>query len=292
MRDGVVDRTNIASYENADVPHLIAQIQRYQSGRFDALEGMVIALAAPAEGDRVALTNLDWVLDKRELMDAFSVRSVTFLNDFTALGYALGDMASLDTLPLAERDLDTSQTRLILGAGTGFNCAAYLTDGSVTICEAGHASFVPITDFDLRLREKMTERYGRCSNERLLSGQGFREIYADLSNTPVDEVSGPDVLRAGVDGRDATARQACMEFARMLGQTAGDLALTFWAKGGVWLAGGPCRALAPILALPDGPFLTAFRQKGRMTDEMAQVPVALLQDDYAALHGCAHKFRH
>ncbi len=296
---GALDPASIRSVKNADAPDFIAQIQRYLRelgpghwGTIGAsLGAIVVALAAPIEGDRVTLTNLDWTVDRAELQQSFSVDSVLLLNDFLAIGYALAAPEGLNTRPLSSGQAAATGNRLTLGAGTGFNCSAYLSDGVATMNEAGHASFVPITEFDLKMRDLMGEKYGRCSNERLLSGRGFVEIHAAISGRPTDEISGHRVMQAGVAGQDRDARQSCLEFARMLGQTAGDLALLFWARGGVWLSGGPCRALGPILAAPEGPFHTAFRQKGRMSNEMAQMPVALIEDDYAALWGCGEYYR-
>ncbi len=60
---------------------------------------------------------------------------------------------------------------------------------------------------------------------------------ADGNLTPrYDEPA--EVSAAGISGADARAGEALSLFATYLGRVAGDLALIFMAKGGVFLAGG------------------------------------------------------
>jgi glucokinase len=55
--------------------------------------------------------------------------------------------------------------------------------------------------------------------------------------------------------------------------------------GGVFLAGGVARAMAPHL-IPMG-FVEAFRDKGRFAGFMENFGVCVIEDDYAALAGSA-----
>lgn len=291
VRNGALDTGSIASLVNAHAAGFIEVVQTYLQGHNIRLGGIVVALAAPINGDKISLTNLDWMVDKAELKTVFNVEEVLFLNDFKALGYALGDSKKLNSTWISKGSTVESETKLILGAGTGFNCAAFLPENAVTTCEAGHTCFAPVTQFDFRMYDRMTQKHGRCSTERLLSGSGFLEIYSFISGRDINKSFGHDILKAGVTGHDIDAKRACTEFARMLGQTAGDLALLFWARSGVWVSGGPAIGLKQMLTSPDGPFITAFRQKGRMTKEMGSVPVSVMNDDFAALIGCAHFFK-
>ena len=55
--------------------------------------------------------------------------------------------------------------------------------------------------------------------------------------------------------------------------------------GGVYLIGGVSRALAPYLMQLG--FAEAFANKGRFGPFMAQFGVSVVEDDFAALTGCA-----
>ncbi len=107
-----------------------------------------------------------------------------------------------------------------------------------------------------------------------------------VSGTPVGAIDGKAMISAALAGQDPQARSSAEAFARMLGQVAGDLALLFQAGGGIWLSGGPTRALRPLLADPDGPFQRAFTDKGRMAPVMKTFPVHLVTSDQAAIAGC------
>ena len=94
-----------------------------------------------------------------------------------------------------------------------------------------------------------------------------------------------DIMAAILAGEDARAKRAAFQFVRVMGQVAGNLALTHLPFGGVYLTGGVARHFAPHLGRFG--FVDAFRDKGRFTTFMAAFPVWSIEDDYAALQGCA-----
>ena len=79
------------------------------------------------------------------------------------------------------------------------------------------------------------------------------------------------------------------QFIRILGTVVGNLSLIHLPLGGVYLVGGVARAMAPHLAAMG--FAEAFRDKGRFAGFMANFPVHLVTDDFAALTGCAAHLR-
>ena len=74
-------------------------------------------------------------------------------------------------------------------------------------------------------------------------------------------------------------------FARLLGAECGNLALIHLPFGGVFLCGGVARAFQSHL-IPMG-FAEAFRDKGRFAGFMQSFQVSVIEDDFAALTGCA-----
>jgi len=93
-------------------------------------------------------------------------------------------------------------------------------------------------------------------------------------------------VMAGVnDGSDPLATQAATLFVHMLGKVPGDQALIHLPFGGIFFAGGVARALAPHFG-PLG-FDAALRDKGRFAGFMGNFEVGLIEDDFAALTGCA-----
>lgn len=279
--------SHMDSFRNDDFTGFGEVVVRYMAKHaLPGLDSAAIALAAPCESDNIALTNRDWVLSRAEIAAVSGAQNVHFLNDLEALALAVHATPGPVVTPVAPSVGQAhNATRLVVSTGTGFNSAAVTRTGSIVACETGHTTFAPLTDFDRQFQVWATGKFGRCSNERLLSGKGLESIEALLSGKAPR--SSHDIISAGMQRTDPIARQACVELARILGTVTGDLALTFMAEGGVYLAGGIARAISPLLTEETGPFRTAFAQKGRMGDQMKRFPILLIEDDSAALLGCA-----
>ncbi len=75
------------------------------------------------------------------------------------------------------------------------------------------------------------------------------------------------VAEAALDSRDARAAQALDMFVSVYGAEAGNLALKALAVGGIFVGGGIAPKIRP--KLEDGSFVTALRDKGRLSGMMA-----------------------
>jgi glucokinase len=84
---------------------------------------------------------------------------------------------------------------------------------------------------------------------------------------------------------DATAEEALALFVTCLGRTAGDLALVFMSRGGVFLTGGIPPKIVP--ALKAGHFRAAFEDKAPHSELMRSIPVYVITHPLAALLGLA-----
>ena len=74
-------------------------------------------------------------------------------------------------------------------------------------------------------------------------------------------------------------------FCAILGGVAGDLALTFGARGGVYIAGGIAPRLIERLEASD--FRARFEAKGRLADYVRDIPTQVITHPYTALLGAA-----
>jgi glucokinase len=72
-------------------------------------------------------------------------------------------------------------------------------------------------------------------------------------------------------------------FCAMLGTVAGNLALTFRARGGVYLAGGIAPRLADYLAQSE--FGARFEAKGRFREYVESIPTTIIVNPDAAFLG-------
>lgn len=85
--------------------------------------------------------------------------------------------------------------------------------------------------------------------------------------------------------RGCLAEEALALFVEWLGRFAGDMALAFGARGGVYLGGGIAPKIIPALEM-DG-FRKAFEAKGRLSSFLKTVPVHVIKATDAGLRGAA-----
>jgi glucokinase len=86
-------------------------------------------------------------------------------------------------------------------------------------------------------------------------------------------------------GYDAQCHAALTAFAALLGNVAGNLALTLGARGGVYIGGGIVPRLGERFdALP---FRERFESKGRFRAYLATIPTWVINADAPALTGAA-----
>ena len=74
-------------------------------------------------------------------------------------------------------------------------------------------------------------------------------------------------------------------FVSLYGALAGNLALQYLSKGGVYLGGGIAPKIVPLLQ--EGGFMQAFLAKGRFEKYLSEIPVKVVMDKSASLLGVA-----
>ena len=287
-----IDEDSVRRYANAEHPGLASVIERYmdEMGGVDC-DGAAVAVAGPVRDGVGMLTNLDWTIDRPTLAKAARAERVSIMNDLQAQGQALGHIPADRCSTLIEGpDHGPHAAKLVIGVGTGFNAAPVWEAEQgrlVPPSECGHVGLPVRTEADLRLAGFVESAHGFPAVEDVLSGRGVERIYRWLGHEAGDiaERSAADIVAAATDGGDPRAVEAAGVFVRLLGNVAGDLALTHLPFGGVWLVGGVARAFKPWLG--QAPFAEAFHDKGRFAGFMRNFGVGLIEDDYAALTGLA-----
>lgn len=253
----------------------------------------VIAVAGPVVDGEIEFTNLDWQVSEGEILVQFEFEAVRLINDFAAQALAcplLGPDALKRLGPELRGPPDAPM--LVLGAGTGFGVAGLARSdrGDVAVStEGGHAAFAPCDDIEVEVWSRLRERYGRVSIERILSGRGLFDLYgilADLRQAPATLDNEKAVYEAAGKG-DALAAETLDRFCAILGSVAGDLALGFGARGGVFVSGGIAPRMAERLAT--GSFRERFEDKGRLSPYVQQIPTSLVVHPYPAIIGAARE---
>ena len=289
--------------------------RKYPSREFTGLEVVVrtfleevkadptcaaFGLAGPVRDGRVRTPNLPWEVDSRVLASELGLEQVSLINDLEALAYGIPSLEPADLVVL-NPGVDSEGNRAVVAAGTGLGVAGLIWDGQrhrPFATETGHTDFAPRNALEAELMLHLSKRFGRVSNERILSGAGLTNVYdflqqsgrgeepAWLSERLAREDRAKVISLCGLDQSSSLCSQALDVFASVYGAVAGNVALVFLATGGVYLGGG----VAPkVLARLQDPrlFRAAFVDKGRLSRVMEQVPVRVVLDDRVGMRGAA-----
>ncbi len=287
-RRGAVLADSIRRYRNADHGDLTSLFVHYLAATGGvACDEACIAVAGLVREGVADLTNVDWHIDVTGIARATGARAVALLNDLEAKGHAVGHVPTSHLRRIMPQTGSGGRAvQLVIGIGTGFNVAVvhHLASGRhVAPAEAGHVSMPVGNDADLRLARFIEARNGFADVEEVLSGRGIETIHAWLGN-PSPGARAADIVHA-LARADPRAEAALRVFVRLLAVSIGNLALTTLPFGGIYLAGSVSRAIAPHLE--DLGFVEAFRDKGRFSDFMKEFAVSVIEDEHAALTGCA-----
>lgn len=250
----------------------------------------MIAVATRVDRPVIRLTNAHWIIDAAAIGRALDLKRVVLVNDYTplaastvALDEARGDLARVGTPGPAEMG-----TRVVLGPGTGFGVAALMPIEdrfAIVATEAGHVELGPAEDGEMRLWPLLERVGGRISAEAVLSGPGLFRLSKALSalQGEICPFSAPnDVVEAARAGHPI-ATIALGLFGRLLGRFAGDLALTFEATGGIFIAGGIAPRMVDILQ--QGDFRAGFSGKAPHDEWARSLPTFIIVNPEPALLG-------
>jgi glucokinase len=251
----------------------------------------VFAVAGPVEGEEIDLTNCDWVVRPRQMEKTLGLYDVIVLNDFEAQALAVVALDEEHIEKIGGGKGDENASRVVLGPGTGLGVAGLVHARHTWIPvpgEGGHVDVGPQNERDYETFPNMEKIEGRLSAEQLLCGRGLVNIYRAICKTdgkPVRFSTPADITSAALEKSDEVATETLKVFMTVLGRIAGDLALVFMSRGGVFLTGGIAQKIVPLLK--DGTFRAAFENKAPHSALVSDIPVYVITHPLAALTGLA-----
>jgi glucokinase len=291
------------TFPSGDYPSLEALVQEFLSRNGIEVDRASFGVAGPVVNGQAKITNLPWMMDEENLAEVLGLPSVHLLNDLLAFAHAVPFLTEKDLHVLNKGSAVSGGAMAVVAPGTGLG-EAYLTwDGTkyrAHASEGGHADFAPANASETGLLQYLQDRFDHVSYERVCSGSGLANIYDYLKDSGYAEEPDwladhmasahdrtPAIVKAALDeDRPCELCNATLSmFISVLGAEAGNVALKMMATGGVYLGGGiPPRILSTI---EKGPFMEAFRRKGRMSKLMEKIPVYVILNPKAALLGAA-----
>ncbi len=287
-------------YPSRDYPGLTPIVRRFLEEVASRPDRACFGVACPLVGDDCTAPNLPWTINARKLAAEIGIPRTSIINDFVGVGYGIELLSPTDLATLQEGSPTPHGPVAVIGAGTGLGQGFLVWQGDhyrVLPSEGGHGDYAPSGKLQTGLLQFLRQQFDRVSWERLLSGPGMVNGYRYLLASAVApeqatvraEMEKEDpakvITRHGLARTDSLSDRALDLFCEIFGAQAGNLALTVVSTGGVYLAGG----IAPRIVerLRSGPFLTAFRDKGRMSELLSRIPVHVIMNPNVGLLGAA-----
>ncbi len=253
------------------------------------VEKACLAVAGPIANRKCHLTNLPWEIDADELEKHHGISRVDLLNDLEAASWGLGQLKSQDLVTLNEGQKQPGN-QAVMAIGTGLGMSALYWDSKTHhpfASEGGHVDFAPRTLQDKQLWDYLHKKYGHVSTERIVSGPGLEHLYwfmVEKTNSK-DIFEGEEIPKLILESQSNLCREVVSWFAELCGAAAGNVALQFLAKEGVYLAGGIPPKMVKILQ--QGFFMRAFLDKGRFHDLLSKIPIHIVLNEKLSLLGAA-----
>ncbi|MDA0707128.1 MAG: glucokinase [Proteobacteria bacterium] len=256
---------------------------------------LCLAAAGPVVAQKVRFTNNRWSLDAGDLAATFAGSSVRLLNDFEAIAYSIPYLGAANCVPIGLPESGPlpadNYTVGIIGPGTGLGAVGLKRVDNVDLPiagEAGHIGFAPATQVQLEILTVLHERFDRVSSERLVCGPGLENLYWALGRVhgaDWPQLSAEKIFAAAAGNTDSRASEAVQLFFEILGQVAGDFALTIGAGDGIFIAGGMMPRYPDMFATSR--FRSGFENKGRYRSLMETIPTRLILHKQPGLLGAA-----
>ena len=252
-----------------------------------------VAIAAPATGDKIRMTNHPWSFSVAGLRAELGFDRLEFINDFTAVALALPRLTPADRTQIGGGAPVAGRPIAVLGPGSGLGASGLVPAGSRWLPltgEGGHVTMAAVTERENGVLGWMRRHFDHVSAERCLSGPGLVNLYnalAALDGAPAASYTAAQITDPAVMAQDAPCHEATEMFCAMLGTVAGDLALSLGAQGGVYIAGGIVPRLGAYFA--ESGFRARFEAKGRLGPYLAAIPTYVVTHPLPAFLGCATK---
>lgn len=282
----------IEIYPCADFASIESVFRTYQAQySLQEITQAAIAIACPVLDDLVCMTNCHWQFSIKTLKNTLGLSELRVINDFNAIAMSIPVLAQHELVQIGNGHANVDKVKVVLGAGTGLGVAYLaLNQGLYTAYagEGGHADWGAKTEQEWFIYNFLKNKYPHVSHERLLSGHGLENLYQAITayhHQERESLKAAEIIALAVRQECFIAQAAVSQFFACLGTYAGDLALTFGAFGGIFIAGGIVPRLLSLM--PHSEFRTRFEEKGRFSDFNALIPTFVITAEQPGILGAA-----
>jgi glucokinase len=149
---------------------------------------------------------------------------------------------------------------------------------------AGQATLASCEPDEASVLDVLARRHGQLAVEQVLCGDGVREMYRAiclLRGEKARRFGTAQIVAHAAAARDPQCSRALAMFCGLLGDLAGQVALTLGAHGGVVLAGDLVTSLGDWFAR--SPFRRRFESRGRYQETLRAIPTRVVDASLAPL---------
>jgi len=239
--------------------------------------GAAVSAAGPEIDGVVTLTSTGMTVSLTWLRHVLRTPRVYLVNDFTACAMGAPKVAEARLGVIHPGRAARNGAIAVLGPDIGLGVAGLAPlrgEGWLAVpSEGGHMDFCPVEAREAPIFSAVRARHGEVSAERLLSKEGLSDIHCALvgDGDPLVVPENDNVIIELARAGDVQAREAISIFSGLLGGFAGDMALLFAARGGVFLNSPLLETIGGLLDREA--FARRYRAKGRMSYYLADLPV-------------------
>jgi glucokinase len=298
-----------AQYISASFPDIVPMVWEFlgEDKKFPP-QIACLAIAGPVVNNTCHLTNLNWVLDSQRLEMELNIPKISLINDFAANSFGILGLKDIDVHTLQTGEARKKAPIAVIGAGTGLGEAFLIPQGNkyqIFASEGGHTDFAPRNDLEAQLLKYLRQRLNieHISVERVVSGQGITSIYQFLRDTHFAPES-PEIAekikaweveknktidpaaiisQSAFKQSDRLCEKTMTMFIEAYGAETGNLALKLLPYGGIYITGGIAAKILPLMQ--NGRFLKTFKDKGRVSSLIDQIPVHIVLNPQVGLVG-------
>ena len=196
---------------------------------------LIISAAGPKIGNKISMTNRNYVFDSVKLKEKFNLKECYLLNDWEAIAHSYEYVS--ENIKIIKDGQSFNNNTLFLGPGTGLGAALAIGNEVVIPTEIGNTNnTIELfnSNFTFNLEKELTL-------ENIISGTGISYLYKQKTGS---ELAAEDIFKKFLD-KDNDAEEIINGFIKCLAQTLSDLSLTFIPGNGILLAGSLMRSLYP-----------------------------------------------
>ena len=289
LRDGEISHVQVLQVSDHETPEEAIRAYLGDVPEAERPSGAAFGVAGPVTGDRVVMMNSPWSFSIETLKKAFGWTVLHVVNDFAANAMAVPAIPPGDLVQIGPGEAVPGNPIVIVGPGTGLGVGALVPDRDGRLIavagEGGNVTFAPMDSREGAIIDILRRQYAQVSVETVLSGPGLVNLYeslCEMAGKPATPAT-PEHVTHLYPGCDPQCREAVAIFCAILGTFAGDLALTFGARGGVYIMGGIVPKIIEIVR--HSAFRERFEFKGRYRNYLSAIPTYVVMHPFPAFLG-------